>query len=148
MAKETKAEKEIREAAELAAKTGGENTTQQTQPVPPVSPLNNEKEEKPKRKMVEVPEDVLEKILAKQEKQDDENAKLKQEIEILREVADKGRLNKADQLRADGKIMKIVRLYKIGDSYVVGWKRIKDEVYTGQKLVVRILHSKLNLYHL
>jgi hypothetical protein len=136
MAKETKAEKEIREAAELAAKTGGENTTQQTQPVPPVSPLNNEKEEKPKRKMVEVPEDVLEKILAKQEKQDDENAKLKQEIEILREVADKGRLNKADQLRADGKIMKIVRLYKIGDSYVVGWKRIKDEVYTDERGVI------------
>lgn len=137
MAKETKAQKAEREAAELAAKTGGENTTQQTPPTPPAGPLDSgEKKEEKKRKTVEVPEDVLEKILAKQELQDKEMEKLKKDNEILREVADKGRLNKADQARADGKIMKIVRLSKIGDAYVVGWKRIKDEVYTDERGVI------------
>lgn len=139
MARETKAQKEVREAAELAAKTGGENTTQQTPPTPPVTgPLDtgNEKKEEKKRKMAEVPEDVLQKILDKQEAQDKEIERLKKDNEILREVADKGRLNKADQARADGKIMKLVRLNKLGDAYVVGWKRIKDEVYTDERGVI------------
>jgi hypothetical protein len=136
MAKETKAQKETREAAELAAKTGGENTTQQTPPVPPAGPLNNEKDEKPKRKMVEVPEDVLQKIIDKQEAQEKEMEKLKKDNEILREVADKGRLNRADQARADGKIMRIVRVSKLGENYVNGWKRIKDEVYTDERGVI------------
>lgn len=141
MAKETKAQKDAREAAELAAKTGGENTTQQTPPTPPASPLDDgekkeEKKEEKKRKMAEVPEDVLQKILDKQEAQDKEIERLKKDNEILREVADKGRLNKADQARADGKIMKLVRLNKLGDAYVVGWKRIKDEVYTDERGVI------------
>ena len=131
MAKETKPKED---APKVVSQEN--NSGEETQLNPPVTPLNNEKEEKQKRKMVEVPEDVLQKIIDKQEAQEKEMEKLKKDNEILREVADKGRLNRADQLRADGKIMKMVRLYKIGDLYVVGWKRIKDEVYTDERGVI------------
>lgn len=139
MAKETKAQKEVREAADLLAKQGTE--------IAP-SPLGNDAnagaasiaggEEKPEKKgkTVEIEESVLEKILKKQEDADELAKKQAIEIEILREVADKGRLNKADQTRADGKLLKTVRLSKLGDKYVVGWKRIKDEVYTDERGVI------------
>jgi len=88
------------------------------------------------KKKVEIGEDTLKAILEKQEKLENTIQQQAKDIEILREVADKGRLSKADQMRADGKIMKKVRVSKIGDMYVVGWKRIKDEVYTDERGVI------------
>lgn len=111
--------------------TGASEETVLTPPLPK-EPVVKET----KKKMVEVEEDVLKKILDKQDTQDAENKKLRQDIEILRETADKGRLSRADQARADGKIVKVVRLSKVGDLYVVGWKSIKDEVYTDERGVI------------
>lgn len=89
--------------------------------------------EKKKGKKIEVDESVLEKLLNKVEKLEQSDEAKTKELEILREVADKGRLNKADQARADGKLVKIVQLAKLGDAYVIGWKLTKDEVYTDEK---------------
>lgn len=78
-----------------------------------------------KKETVEVEKDVLERILATVEKQGEK-------IKILTEVADKNRLTRVEELRAQGKLVKKVKLNYMDGNLIIGWKTIKDEVYFDQ----------------
>lgn len=84
--------------------------------VPPVTP----------KKKIEVDEDVLRDVLNKVEAQG-------KEIEVLREVADKNRLGRVEELRAQGKLVKSVRLNVFDGKVIIGWKKIRDDVYLDEK---------------
>lgn len=87
-------------------------------------PIIDKKEEK--KKVVQVEKDVLERILGTIEKQGEE-------IKILREVADKNRLTRVEELRAQGKLVKRVGINTFEGKIIVGWKKIKDDVYMDQQ---------------
>lgn len=78
-----------------------------------------------KKETVEVEKDVLERILQTVEKQGEQ-------LKILREVADKNRLTRVEELRAQGKLVKKVKLNYMDDKLIIGWKTIKDDVYFDQ----------------
>lgn len=45
-------------------------------------------------------------------------------------------ISKLDKLRASGKLVKDVKVRKLGDKFVMGWKLVKDEVsFDGHKLI-------------
>lgn len=75
-----------------------------------------------KEKMIEVPADTLERLLKTVESQG-------KKIEILTEVADKNRLTRVEELRSQGKLVKQVNLNVFEGKIVIGWKKIKDDVY-------------------
>ncbi len=92
-------------------------------------PLDDEKidtKKDVKKKVVEVEKDVLERILATVEKQGEE-------IKILREVADKNRLTRVEELRAQGKLVKKVGINTFEGKIIIGWKKVKDDVYIDQQ---------------
>lgn len=72
--------------------------------------------------MVSVPKKTLDSILKRLDSVEDKN-------KILESVADKGRMARVEQLRAQGKLVKSVRVGKIGDKFVIGWKLIEDDVH-------------------
>ena len=82
----------------------------------PVSAPVKEKE------MVQVPKDVLQTLLTRVEKVENDN-------QILREVADKNRLGRVEEMRAQGKLVKSVNLNTFEGKIIVGWRKIKDDVY-------------------
>lgn len=88
------------------------------------TPLNNEEPKilKEKKKVVEVDEDTLNRLLDTVEKQG-------KKIEILTEVADKNRLTRVEELRAQGKLVKKVNLNTYNNKIIIGWVKIKDDVY-------------------
>jgi hypothetical protein len=96
----------------LNANTSGENT-----------PVNKSATSK---KKVEVEQDVLEKLLNRVDKLEADN-------EILREVADKNRLTRVEEMRAQGKLVKKVNLNTFDNKIIIGWKTIKDDVYIDQQ---------------
>ena len=85
----------------------------------------------PPKKTVEVDSDMLQKVLARVEKLEDDN-------KILREVADKNRLGRVEELRAQGKLVKSVNLNVFEGKIVVAWKTIRNDVYQDTK---GILHE-------
>lgn len=89
-------------------------------------PPKVEKTEETKSKKIEVDAETLQKVLDKVEKQE-------KEIEILREVADKNRLGRVEELRLQGKLVKSVNLNTLNGKIIMGWKKIKDDVYIDQQ---------------
>lgn len=79
-----------------------------------------------KKKTIEVDAETLEKVLGKLEKLEKDN-------EILKEVADKNRLTRVEEMRAQGKLVKKVSLNTYEGKVVIGWKKIKDDVYIDQQ---------------
>lgn len=71
---------------------------------------------------IEVGKATLEKVLARVEK-------LERDNEILREVADKNRLGRVEEMRAQGKLVKKVGLNTYNGKIVVGWKKVRDDVF-------------------
>ena len=80
----------------------------------------------PVKEKVEVPKDVLQTLLNRVEKLENDN-------QILREVADKNRLGRVEEMRAQGKLVKSVNLNTFEGKIIVGWKKIKDDVYIDQQ---------------
>lgn len=77
----------------------------------------------PKQKdVVEVPKSTLEKLLSRVEVLEKDN-------EILKEVADKDKLIRIEKLRAGGKLVKTVNLNVHHGKIVIGWSKVKDDVY-------------------
>ena len=89
------------------------------------SATTTDKKEKGKN-TVEVEKDVLERILKTIESQGEK-------IKILTEVADKNRLTRVEELRSQGKLVKKVFLNTFDGKIIIGWKKIKDDVYTDQE---------------
>jgi len=83
-------------------------------------------DEEKKEQKTEVSVSVLESILNRVEKLESEN-------QILREVADKNRLGRVEELRAQGKLVKSVNLNTFEGKIVIGWKKVKDDVYQDQQ---------------
>ena len=98
--------------------------TQSTQPAQnePNQNVGPEKKSKNGKKMIEVEEDALKSILAKQEK-------MENEISILRQASDKTRLSRVEELRSQGKLIKKVKLNVYDGKVIIGWRKIKDDVY-------------------
>lgn len=75
-----------------------------------------------KEDVVEIPRTTLEKIVNRLDVLEKDN-------ELLKEVADKEKLNKLQTLRAGGKLVKTVNLNMHNNMVVLGWSRVKDDVY-------------------
>lgn len=80
----------------------------------------------PPKKKIEVDPDVLQKVLDKVEKLEKEN-------EIFREVVDKNRLTRVEELRSQGKLIKSVKLNMFDGKIIIGWKKVRDDVYLDEK---------------
>lgn len=81
-----------------------------------------EKKDDKDKKTVEVEAEVLDRILKTIETQGEK-------IKILTEVADKNRLNRVEEMRAQGKLVKKVNLNTYDKKIIMAWKTIKDDVY-------------------
>lgn len=77
---------------------------------------------KPVDEEIPVPKSTLEKLLARVETLEKDN-------ELLKEVADKDKLNRIALMRAGGKLIKTVRLNTINNKIIIGWAKVKDDVY-------------------
>jgi hypothetical protein len=55
--------------------------------------------------------------------------KLESDSKLLNQVQDRNTIQKIERLRAEGKLIKEVKVRRIDDKYVVGWQSIQDEVY-------------------
>ena len=82
--------------------------------------------DKKKKNTVEVDAEVLEKLLKTVEAYG-------KKIEILTEVADKNRLTRVEEMRAQGKLVKKVNLNTFEGKVIIGWKKIKDDVHIDQQ---------------
>lgn len=71
---------------------------------------------------VTIEKSALEKVLSRLDKLESDN-------QILREVADKNRLTRVEDMRAQGKLVKKVNLNTYENKIIIGWKKIKDDVY-------------------
>lgn len=110
--------------------------------VEPPAPKPTEVQEKPvvakrevaradesEEEMVQVPKKTLETILKRVDALEDDN-------KVLKQVADKGRMARVEALRAQGKLVKSVRVGQLHGKFVVGWKLIEDDVhFEGDKLI-------------
>ena len=79
-----------------------------------------------KEETISVPKSTLEGIVKRMEKLESDN-------EILKEVADKNRLSRVEELRKQGKLVKSVNLSTFEGKIVIGWKKIRDDVYIDEK---------------
>lgn len=55
--------------------------------------------------------------------------KLESDAQLVMQVQDKNKINKIEELRRGGKLIKSVKVRKIGTKYVLGWATIEDTVY-------------------
>lgn len=58
--------------------------------------------------------------------------KLEDDSKLLTQVQDRNTIQKIERLRAEGKLVKSVKVRKIGEKYVVGWQTLQDEVYQNE----------------
>lgn len=80
------------------------------------------KEEEGDDELVSVPKKTLDAVLKRLDTLEDDN-------KLLKSVADKGRMARVEALRAQGKLVKSVRIGKMGELFVIGWKLVKDDVH-------------------
>jgi len=104
---------------------GSGNASASTTARGPLDEGTKKSTEKPK-KTVEVNAETLEKLLKTVENQG-------KKIEILTEVADKNRLSRVEEMRAQGKLVKKVFLNTYQNKIIIGWKKIKDDVWIDQE---------------
>lgn len=76
----------------------------------------------PKKKEVKVDSEILQKLMDKMEKQE-------QQIKDLEASADIGRLQRIQSLRNQGKLVKKAKISVYNGKYVLGWAKVKDDVY-------------------
>ncbi len=100
------------------------DTTEKEEGVVPEVKTESEPKNKKddKKDVVEIPRSTLEKVMTRLENLEKDN-------ELLKEVADKEKLNKIQNLRSGGKLVKTVNLNMINNMVVLGWSRVKDDVY-------------------
>ena len=75
---------------------------------------------------VSVDAKVLNKVLARLEKVEEDN-------EILRQAADVGRISRIEGMRAEGKLVKSAKVNFLDGQAVLGWAKVKDDVYFDQE---------------
>lgn len=75
-----------------------------------------------KADVVEMSKVALDELLARL-------AKLEEEQKLSRAVEDKNKLEKIENLRRAGKLVKEVKLRKLDGKIIIGWKLLQDEVY-------------------
>ena len=92
--------------------------TAPTPPTPPTPPVTV----KPKEDVVEVSKSTLEKLLNRVENLEKDN-------ELLKEAADKEKIAKIARLKSGGKLVKTVNINVLNNKIVIGWSRVKDDVY-------------------
>jgi len=101
------------------------NTTDGVAPTQPAGSTTDSAVLTPKPKdkeVVEIPKTTLEKLLSRVEALEKDN-------EVLKEVADKDKLIRIEKLRAGGKLVKTVNLNVHHNKIVIGWSKVKDDVY-------------------
>lgn len=81
-----------------------------------------------KKETVEIEKATLDKILDTIEKQEKANEKLTKDIDMLRSVADKGRLAKYEAENNPGGLIRKAKVGMWEGSPVIGWAKVKDEV--------------------
>lgn len=86
---------------------------------PPVAPQPPVKADDEK---VEIPKKTLDLLLEK-------IGKLEKDVEVALEAGDKGKIARIIELRAQGKLIKSVNVSVIDGKIIVGWVRVKDDVY-------------------
>jgi len=86
-------------------------------PVAPVAPAPEIKKD-----IVEVPRETLQKLMDRLEKVEEKNA-------ILLEAADKGKVARIESLRNGGKLVKSVNVNLINNKVILGWTKVRDDVY-------------------
>lgn len=102
----------------LQASTAGDENT----PPPLEQKAATQTLDKPKPvETVTIPKDAWDKVLA-------DMAKLKENDELLREVADKGRLERIEGLRKQGKLIKSVNISGMNGKKILGWITLKNIV--------------------
>ena len=79
----------------------------------------------PKKEIVEIPKDVLEKLLKGVEELDS----LKGKIKDLEGAADINRLTRIQEARNSGKLVKKAGIRVYNDKHVLGWKTLKNDSY-------------------
>lgn len=87
----------------------------------------------PVKKTVEVDAEVLEKLLNTVEAQGEQLRKNSDKIGDLTEAADLGRLHRIEQARMAGKLVKNAKVSMYEGKIVLGWSRIKDDVYLDEQ---------------
>lgn len=73
----------------------------------------------PKVEMVSITKDAWDKVLGT-------ISELEKDRDILKEVADKGRLDRVERLRSEGKLVKTVGITTLKGKKVVGWRTITN----------------------
>jgi hypothetical protein len=93
-------------------------------PVAPADDLISKEAPKsePKEKMVTIPEGTLNTLLARLDS-------LETTQKHMLQVEDSNKLQKIDDLRRQGKLVKSVKVLKMDGKHVIGWKLKEDEVY-------------------
>ena len=74
------------------------------------------------KKEVKVDSEILQKLMDKMEKQE-------QQIKDLEASADIGRLQRIQSARNQGKLVKRAKVNIYNGQYVLGWAKVKDDVY-------------------
>lgn len=69
---------------------------------------------------------------------------LEETTKVMYDVQDKKALNKIDQMRRDGKLVKDIKLRVLDGKVVVGWKTLHDEVYFADGKLIE--NQKVELY--
>jgi len=82
----------------------------------------DEPSSKERTETVAVPRNTLEKLLGRVEKLEKDN-------EVLKEVADKNKLAQVERQRSGGKLVKTVTVSQVNSQLVLGWSKVKDDVY-------------------
>lgn len=86
---------------------------------------------------VEVDKATLDAVLTRLENLETEGKKKDEQIEMLKEVADKGRLSRYQDENKEGELIPAARIAFWEDSPILAWKLIKDEVgFRDGRLVV------------
>jgi len=77
---------------------------------------------------VEVDKATLDAVLTRLENLETEGKKKDEQIEMLKEIADKGRLSRYEQENSDGELIPVARIAFWEESPILAWKLVKDEV--------------------
>lgn len=88
-------------------------------PVPPEAPA-------PAKEMVQIDKAVFEKIVETIDRLEKDNS-------ILKEATGESRIREIMQARAGGALVKNVKLSVVNGKIVIGWKKVKDDVYVDEQ---------------
>lgn len=117
-------------------------------PIKPTTPVTGdaapEDKKKPTAEKVEVDKQTLDRILDRLESLETDVKKKDQQIEMLTEVADKGRLARYQEQNNEGALIKNARIAFWNDLPVLAWKKEVDEV--GFREGRMVVNQKTRIY--